>query len=472
VGADAGALRAEATLAALPGFAVLVLVIVSVFALTAFAHGEATARERFLLTDGPTLVVALAVRFALQKKRVTARYAGVTAALLAVVVSLDTLGSFALFGGQVVLLHFILEVMVVGSMLPTLRVLLATYGVLGLGWVVLCAPTLAPADRVDYALATVAAAALGLAVFFARAKSDARMADLAGENARALHDLERELASRTRLEAEREELARNLAHAQKMEAVGTLAGGVAHDMNNVLMAIGGLAEVLRADLPPGPQREDASSILDASRRGASLTRNLLGFSRKGRYRSQPTDLAALVRQTAQLLSRTLPKDLVLVMDLPGAPVLVKGDESQLSHALLNVCLNAADAMPGGGRITISVRACDVDDSTGRRLDLAPGRQAVLEVRDEGPGMSEEVRQRAFEPFFTTKPVGKGTGLGLSMVYGTVTGHGGAVTIESVAGEGTCVSMLLPLLDAAAAAEVAVGSALVPAPADVVTRLPM
>ncbi len=251
-----------------------------------------------------------------------------------------------------------------------------------------------------------------------------------------LHQLE--------VEEEKQQLADQLRQSQKMEAIGTLAGGVAHDMNNVLGAIMGAASLLKQDLPAdGPNAEEVSLILDACRRGRRLTRNLLGFARKGRYRREKVYLAQLVAEMLEILGRTVDKRVRIVPrvdeDLPP----VAGDPNQLYHALMNVCLNGVDAMSEGGELTLDLeRVLHAGDGEG------PDRwRAFVQVRvsDTGHGMDEQTLAHAFEPFYTTKPQGVGTGLGLSMVYGTVENHGGTVQLESAPGEGTTVAILLPAL---------------------------
>jgi len=246
-----------------------------------------------------------------------------------------------------------------------------------------------------------------------------------------------------RAEAERFELEQRLLQSQKLEALGSLAGGVAHDMNNVLASVTGLASLLAEELPPdSPATELVSELLAASRRGADLTRNLLGFARKGRYRTEPTCVDALIRQTATVLERTTPKDVRVTATLGASPVAVEGDPSQLAQALLNLALNAVDAVGSAGCVELrsSVREVTAPSS---RSALTAGRWVLVEVIDDGAGMDAATVRRATEPFFTTKPPGRGTGLGLSMVYGTVTAHGGVLDIHSQVGHGTTITMALP-----------------------------
>jgi PAS domain S-box-containing protein len=228
---------------------------------------------------------------------------------------------------------------------------------------------------------------------------------------------------------ERRELESRLLQAQKMEAVGRLAGGVAHDFNNLLTAIGGTADLLLEDLPDAAgQRDDIATIRHMADRASQLTRQLLAFSRQQILQPQLLDLADQVRRTESMLQRLLREDAEVALDLPDAPVPILLDPLQVEQILVNLAVNARDAMPEGGRLTLGV-----DTRTG-----PGGDEAVLTVEDTGHGMSPETLARAFEPFFTTKPTGEGTGLGLATVYGIVEQSGGSVEAESEPGEGTRV----------------------------------
>jgi two-component system, cell cycle sensor histidine kinase and response regulator CckA len=222
-----------------------------------------------------------------------------------------------------------------------------------------------------------------------------------------------------------------LQQAQKMEAIGRLAGGVAHDINNTLNAIMGSAFALRHELSAlGHSFPDLDNVAIACDRGAQLTRNLLGFARKGCYQEQPISLNAVVKTVQALLSRTAHKNVRFVVKLSEAIPGMVGDQSQVEHAVMNLCLNAIDAMDNGGTLTITTRVVDE-------------RQVSLSVSDTGTGMDDDVREHAFEPFFTTKPVGRGTGMGLSMVYGTVQALRGEIKLETVLGKGTDITLSFP-----------------------------
>ena len=240
--------------------------------------------------------------------------------------------------------------------------------------------------------------------------------------------------------AERETYQAQLQHAQKMEAIGRLAGGVAHDMNNALAAIMATAELMAEDVPTDDLRADAEAILMASRRAAELTRNLVGFSRHGPSRLEVIRPESVVTSVVAMLARTLPAGIKVETTFAPELAAIEGDAGQLYHALLNLCLNAADAMGDHGRLGIALALTSVH---GDHPTLPAGRYLALSVTDTGPGMDEATRQRVFEPFFTTKPPGRGTGLGLAMVYATVERHHGAVHVDSAPGQGATFRILVP-----------------------------
>jgi signal transduction histidine kinase/CheY-like chemotaxis protein len=241
-----------------------------------------------------------------------------------------------------------------------------------------------------------------------------------------------------------------LAHAQRMEAVGQLTGGVAHDFNNLLTAILLNADVLARQIESDSLRYLAEGMRLAAERGADLTRRLLAFGRRQVLLPQATDVAELLDGMETLMRRTLGEHIEIVVrseaDLWPAFV----DPGQLESAIINLAVNARDAMTAGGRLTIETTNVELDESyAASHADVKPGQYVKLSVSDTGTGMATDVIERAFEPFFTTKDIGKGTGLGLSMVYGFVKQSEGHVHIHSEAGFGTVVSLYLPRSSAAA-----------------------
>ena len=247
---------------------------------------------------------------------------------------------------------------------------------------------------------------------------------------------------------ERKSLERQLLQAQKMEAVGRLAGGVAHDFNNVLTAILGYTGLLLDGLPTlSPLRPDLEEIRKAAERAAGLTRQLLAFSRKQILEMRVLDLNQLVVDMDRLLGRLLGEDINVVTNLDPTLGAVRVDLSQLEQVVVNLAVNARDAMPHGGRLMIETRNAELDDSYAREhAPVQPGRYVMLALSDTGTGMTPETMSHVFEPFFTTKEAGKGTGLGLSTVYGIVKQSGGYVWCYSEPGHGTSFKVYLPRVD--------------------------
>jgi PAS domain S-box-containing protein len=240
-----------------------------------------------------------------------------------------------------------------------------------------------------------------------------------------------------------------LRQSQKMEVVGQLTGGVAHDFNNLLQIIMGNLDTARRGMSEASPRVKRAleTAANGARRAASLTQRLLAFSRRQPLNPKPIDLNALVAGMSDLLHRTL-GEVTDVLNVQGAGLWrIEADATELESAILNLALNARDAMPRGGRLTIETANADIDQGySALRAEVLPGQYVVISVSDTGTGMSEDARSRAFEPFFTTKPVGEGTGLGLSQVYGFVKQSGGHVKIYSELGQGTCVKIYLPRLN--------------------------
>jgi PAS domain S-box-containing protein len=246
------------------------------------------------------------------------------------------------------------------------------------------------------------------------------------------------------------ELEERLRQAQKLDAVGQLAGGVAHDFNNMLAGIIGSADLLKSRLASDDERAQrlVTTILTAGDRAASLSRQLLTFTRQSRSVSTPVDVHQIITEALELFGRTVDRRITIDTQLSASPHLVMGDPSQLQNAVLNLCLNSRDAMPDGGRLELTTEVVVLERGFAANLgfDLEAGSYLRLAITDTGVGMSPEVQARIFEPFFTTKEVGRGTGLGLSVVWGTVKDHRGAITIASRPGAGTTIHIYLPLVE--------------------------
>jgi PAS domain S-box-containing protein len=235
---------------------------------------------------------------------------------------------------------------------------------------------------------------------------------------------------------------RALQHAQRLEVVGQLTAGVAHDFNNLLTVILGNSELLRGQLEEAAlPTAELEQIDSASRRAADLTSKLLSYARRQALQPEPVDLPELLLDTQHVLGRTLPPQIAVRMHADTTVPPCRADRGQLESALLNLALNARDAMPDGGELVFAARAVELDADAAARYDVAAGPWVLLRVRDTGTGMPEALLEHVFEPFFTTKALG--TGLGLSMVQGFVMQSGGGIHVESTPGEGTTVELLLP-----------------------------
>jgi signal transduction histidine kinase/CheY-like chemotaxis protein len=275
-----------------------------------------------------------------------------------------------------------------------------------------------------------------------------RARQLFEETAQAKKALEAQIAERERLE-------QAILQSEKMEAVGRLAGGVAHDFNNMLMVIRSYVETILVDRDfPDRLRADLEEIDHAAVRAETVTRQLLLFSRQQVLKTKTIDLNETVRETLKMLERLIGEDVMMRPELSEEKCLVRGDETQLQRVLMNLIVNARDAMPTGGELCVSTRRVELKvGPESETLDVEPGDYSVMAISDTGEGMSEEVRSRVFDPFFTTKAPDKGTGLGLSSVYGIVRQSGGAIRLDSEVGRGSSFEIYLPLATHPTTAEI-------------------
>jgi len=265
----------------------------------------------------------------------------------------------------------------------------------------------------------------------------------------------RDLTERKRLEKDKEHLQSQLNQSQKLEAIGQLSSGVAHDFNNLLGAIMGHAELLKTNFnPESPLLRHSAVIISSCIKAADLTRQLLTFARKAPIELQIVDLNAVIKQAVGLMERTIDRRVEIVVNLREQPAFISGDRNQLENALLNIAINARDAMPEGGSLCITSESADLNNADGenRHFEITKGRYVKVSIADTGTGMSKEIKDRIFEPFFTTKEVGKGTGLGLASVYGCVKQHNGHIVVESRVGVGTRFDLYFPIVQSGPSAD--------------------
>jgi len=272
--------------------------------------------------------------------------------------------------------------------------------------------------------------------------------DEIGKLAKAFNNMSEAL---TRRELEKNQLQKQLNHAQKMEAIGTLAGGIAHDFNNILTAIIGHASLLQMEITKNsPFKEGVDNILDAAQRAANLTKSLLAFSRKQNITFSPVNLNKIIKSTKKILLRLINDNIEFKFTLAKEDLIVMADAGQIDHILFNFATNARDAMPDGGVLSITTKSVKLEEKyiTDDHIDKdeRASRYALIRIEDTGMGMDNKTLERIFDPFFTTKEIGKGTGLGLSMAYGIIKQHMGYIDVSSQEGKGTQFKIYLPIIE--------------------------
>ncbi|HLP17994.1 MAG TPA: PAS domain S-box protein [Bacteroidota bacterium] len=259
-----------------------------------------------------------------------------------------------------------------------------------------------------------------------------------------------DITERKRAEEEREQLEQQLYKSQRIESIGTLAGGIAHDFNNLLAMLLGNAELLKQHLGSDPTlTKYIDRIIDASSRGASITKQLLLFSRHSEMTIQPVPLSQIVDEVQTMLTHFIPKTIEVVTRPAPEPIIINGDGGLIHQCILNLCLNAKDAMPDGGTLTLAEQIVDAAELRGQFGNELTGQYAALSVSDTGIGIDELLMGKIFDPFYTTKEIGKGTGLGLSIVDGIVKSHSGFIGLKSVKNEGTTFTLYFPAASATA-----------------------
>ena len=280
---------------------------------------------------------------------------------------------------------------------------------------------------------------------YAHDELEQRVQERTAELARVNEELKLEIEERKRADEQKTGLEAQLRQSQKMEALGRLAGGIAHDFNNMLTIITGYSELVLDDMSEeDPRYRDIKTVQDAGNRAATLTSQLLAFGRRQMLNYQSLDLNQAVSSIYDMLVRLIGEDIELLADLQPDLHCVKTDPGQFDQVLINLAINARDAMLRGGKLFIETSDVELDEAhTRRHVNVTPGFYVRLRVRDTGCGMSEKIRSRIFEPFFTTKPKGESTGLGLSVVYGIVEQSGGHIDVASKSGKGTTFDIYLP-----------------------------
>lgn len=402
-----------------------VFVLYTVFVLMGFLDAHTTGvRIVVVSTDAASGMIFLALYLALRRGLLSSRWINPICVILACIGMVNVLLAFHYVQDSFYLIYLPMIIVCYGALLLSLRWLLVNVAIVFLGTAVFAAPSLPEPLRYRYFPALVGATILATIILFVR-----RRGVIAAQ--RALSAARGELENRLQVEAQ-------LAHSQRLDSLGKLVSGIAHEFNNLLMVIIGYADQLVTARRGAPEAKDLVAIRDAGERAAALSAKLLAFSRQQVMKTRVVSVNEIIRNATPLVERSLTGDIELQVELAEDAGQVSVDTLQIEQVMLNLALNARDAMAeAGGTLTISTA-------------VAAGREAVeITVTDTGTGMTPEIRARAFEPFFTTKPQGSGTGLGLATVYGIVTQSGGIIDLESAPGKGSRFRITLPRIESSA-----------------------
>ncbi len=421
---------------------------------------SAPTRWRIVACDLGTATLCLFVRAVLKRLSVAHRFSDLVAVVVGGLLAANAIETIRQTHDVVYTAHLVLLLVCAGSVVESAAWLVAFTAAVMVGWAAVAIGCASGAGLLAQTFGLVAAAIAGGAFHWARARTYTKIGLLRARDRirserlrKAYSSARHELEQRRQAEVEGERLREQLLHAQKMDAVGRLAGGVAHDMNNVLTSMTTVGELLLEDGHlDAVGRDDVEIILNAARRGAALMRNLLAFSRRGKHVPELLDARAVIDGARHLLASALPSEIEFAVELQDSGARIEGDAGQLAQAIANLCLNAADAMPDGGSIRIRTSRASLQGEEAVRRGVTPGDYLVIAVQDKGSGMDSETRRLAFDPFFTTKAQAATSGLGLPMVYGTARSHGGSAEVESRKGEGTTVTIHLPCATEKAASD--------------------
>ncbi|MBN2527528.1 MAG: response regulator [Deltaproteobacteria bacterium] len=430
-----------------------ILAIYTTFNALGFTNDSQT---NVLIHDGTISAFSFIAALFIFNNKISQRFIHGLLSIIMLSLASSILHSMYLDPRPIFTIHFLIFFLAVGTFFLSLRWGLITIFISAMGWFTIGAIQIPKAEFADYALTMIAVILTSVLLMNNRINRNLKLIVLRHKDrdarkklAESIEETKKEIIERQKAESEQNRLESQLRQAQRLEAVGRLAGGVAHDINNMLAAISGtteamLKEVQKKPACSGDATEDLNNILEACKRGKMLTSNLLGFAQKGKYRREQINVNRLISNVKTFMERTIPEHIwfetILSKDLPH----IEGDPGQINQVLVNLINNAVDAMDADGHLIITTEAVDDIERQGvTGLENTTGKFIKIIVSDTGRGMKEGTMERAFEPFFSTKKMGEGTGLGLSMVYGTITNHGGAVLIRSAIDQGTSVTIYLP-----------------------------